>query len=116
MPFFNSRHRNLRRRTIDTRGFHAHAVYPKQYIVGNAMIRKFQHRALLFNPVTMEDGAVRKAYEAEGLTMYEVAVSKDGESWSAFYLSDWPENGLQLSTNLLLQSTILEMSDANLLA
>jgi hypothetical protein len=79
------------------------------------MIRKFQHRALLFNPVTREDGAVRKAYESMGVTMYEVAVSKDGETWSAFYLSDWPENGLQLSTNLPLQSTILEMSDANLL-
>jgi hypothetical protein len=70
---------------------------------------------LLFNPVTMEDGAVRKAYESRGVTIYEVAVSKDGESRRAFYLSDWLENGLQLSTNLLLQSSILEMSDANLL-
>lgn len=79
------------------------------------MIRKLQHRALLFNPVKMKDGAVRKACESRGVTIYEVAVSKDGESWSAFYLSDWPEKGLQLSTNLLLQSSILEMSDANLL-
>lgn len=79
------------------------------------MLRKFRHRALLFNPVTMEDGAVRKAYDSNGVTMYEVAVSKNGETWSAFYLSDWPEAGLQLSTNQRLQSTILEMSDANLL-
>jgi hypothetical protein len=79
------------------------------------MIRKFQHRALLFNPVTKEYGAVRKAYELNGVTMYEVAVSKDGESWSAFYLSDWSEEVLQFSTNQHLQSTMLEMSDANLL-
>jgi hypothetical protein len=88
---------------------------PNSTSLGDSMIRKFQHRALLFNPVTKEDGAVRKAYASKGVTMYEVAVSKDGASWSAFYLSDWPEDGLQLSTNLLLQSTILEMSDANLL-
>jgi hypothetical protein len=43
------------------------------------LIRKFQHRALLFNPATMEVGAVRKAYESKCVTMYEVAVSKDGE-------------------------------------
>lgn len=35
---------------------------------------------MLFNHVTMEDGAVRKAYESRGVTTYEVAVSKDGES------------------------------------
>jgi len=64
------------------------------------LIRKFQHRALLFNPVTREDGAVRKAYESRAVTTCEVAVSKDGESRSAFYLSDWPDKGLQLSTNL----------------
>jgi hypothetical protein len=79
------------------------------------MIRKFQHRTLLYNPVTKEDGSVRKAYEAQGVTMYEVAVSRDGESWSAFYLSDWPEDGLQLSTNQQLKSSMLEMSDTNLL-
>jgi hypothetical protein len=33
-PFFNSQHRSLRSRTIDTRGFFAHAAYPKQNIVG----------------------------------------------------------------------------------
>ena len=47
--------------------------------------------------------------------MYEVAVPKDSESWSAFYLSDWAEDGLQLSTNQQLKSSMLDMSDANLL-
>jgi hypothetical protein len=102
-------------RTIDTQGCFAHSVYPKRDSQGDTLFTKFQHRALLYNPVTKEDGAVRKAYEIEGVTMYEVAVPKDSDSWSAFYLSDWPEDGLQLSTNQQLKSSMLEMSDANLL-
>jgi hypothetical protein len=102
-------------RTIDTQGCITHSVYPKRDSQGDTLFTKFQHRALLYNPVTKEDGAVRKAYEIEGVTMYEVAVPKDSDSWSAFYLSDWPEDGLQLSTNQQLKSSMLEMSDANLL-
>jgi hypothetical protein len=34
VPFFISQHRSLRSRTIDTKGFLAHAAYPKQNIVG----------------------------------------------------------------------------------
>jgi hypothetical protein len=52
------------------------------------MIRKFQHSALVYNPETKEHGAVSCAYEANGFTMYEVAVPQDGESWTGFYLSD----------------------------
>jgi hypothetical protein len=47
--------------------------------------------------------------------MYEVAVPKDGESWTGFYLSDWPEDVLQLSNKEHLKSSMLEMSDSNLL-
>ena len=79
------------------------------------MIRKFQHMALVYNPETKEYGAVRRVYEANGSTMYEVAVPKDGESWTGFYLSDWPEDVLQLSNKEHLKSSMLEMSDSNLL-
>ena len=79
------------------------------------MVRKFQHRALLYNSITKEFGAVRQAHERDGVIIYEVAVPKDGKSWIGFYLSDWPEDALELSDNENLKSSMLEMSDSNLL-
>jgi len=79
------------------------------------MVRKFQHRALLYNSITKEFGAVRLAREMDGVMIYEVAVPKDGKSWVGFYLSDWPENALELSDNEELKSSMEYMSDRNLL-
>jgi hypothetical protein len=79
------------------------------------MVRKFQHRALLYNPITKEFGAVRQSREMDGVMIYEVAVPKDGKSWVGFYLSDWPENALELSDNEELKSSMEYMSDRNLL-
>jgi len=46
--------------------------------------------------------------------MYELPSRKTANPDRHFMFPIWLENGLQLSTHLLLQSPILEMSDANL--
>jgi hypothetical protein len=80
------------------------------------MTGKFQHRDLVYNRITAEDGAIRKVYGATGAVMYEVAVPKPRGGWTAgFYISDWSEEVLQLSNNQNLKSSMEQMSDANLL-
>jgi len=92
-------------RTIDSKRFLAHAAsIASRTSLGDSLIRKFQHRALLFN----------KAYESRAVTMYELPSRKTANPDRHFMFPIWLENGLQLSTHLLLQSPILEMSDANL--
>ena len=65
---------------------------------------KFQPRDLVYNRNTTEHGAIRKVYETQGATMYEVAVPIHGDAWaSGFCISDWPEDVLQLSDNARLK-------------
>lgn len=81
------------------------------------MTGKFQHRDLVYNRITGEDGAIRRVYTAKGSAMYEVAVPKPHGGWTAgFYVSDWSEEALQLSNNQHLKSSMEQMSDDNLLA
>ena len=44
------------------------------------MARKFQQGDLVYNRTTKEDRAVRRAYETNGATMYEVAVPKHSDT------------------------------------
>jgi len=63
----------------------------------------------VYNRDTREDGLIRRAYEKNGATMYEVAVPLMKDSWGRGYcISDWGENVLQLSSNELLKSSPLE--------
>jgi hypothetical protein len=65
---------------------------------------KFQPRDLVYNRNTTEHGAIRKVYETQGATVYEVAVPIHGDAWaSGFCISDWPEDVLQLSDNARLK-------------
>lgn len=71
------------------------------------MAKKFQPGDLVYNRYTKEDGAVMRVYETNGATMYEVAVSRLGDSWSAgCYVSDWAEDVLQLANNGRLMSSV----------
>lgn len=70
------------------------------------MTAKFQRGDVVYNRDTKEDGAVRRRYETYGDTVYEVAVTKLGDSWVAgYYVSDWAEDILQPSTNERLRSS-----------
>jgi hypothetical protein len=70
------------------------------------MTAKFKREDLVYNRDTQEDGAVRRRYETAGAIMYEVAVTKLGDSWVAgYYVSDWAEDVLQPSTNERLRSS-----------
>jgi len=70
---------------------------------------KFQLRDLVYNRDTREDGLIRRVYERNGATMYEVAVPQMKDSWGrGYYISDWDENVLQLSNNEGLKSSPLE--------
>jgi hypothetical protein len=73
------------------------------------MTRKFEQGDLVYNRDMKEDGAVRRVYEANGITMYEMAVPKYGD-WCAawFYISDWSDDVLQLSGNEFLKSLTSE--------
>jgi hypothetical protein len=43
--------------------------------------------------------------------MYEVAVPQQGDSWAGgYYISDWAEDVLQLSSNARLRSSTLKGS------
>jgi hypothetical protein len=73
------------------------------------MTGNFQHRDLVYNRSTKEDGAIRRAYESNGTAMYEVAVPQRGDSWAGgYYISDWAEDVLQLSNNERLKSSTLK--------
>ena len=70
------------------------------------MTGKFRFRACVYNVNTKEDGAIRKAYETNGVTMYEVSVPMNSYEWaSGHYISDWAEDVLQLSNNEHLKSS-----------
>ena len=73
------------------------------------MTGNFQHKDLVYNRNTKEDGVIRRAYKSNGTAMYEVAVPQRGNSWAGgYYISDWAEDVLQPSTNALLKSSSLE--------
>jgi hypothetical protein len=60
---------------------------------------------LLHNRDTHEDGTVRQVYKRSGVTMYEVWIPKQANSWKlGHYVSDWVERVLELSTNKFLDS------------
>jgi hypothetical protein len=83
--------------------------------VNKTLIGKFQRRDLVYNRNTKEDGAIRKVYEKNGATMYEVAVPKHRDSWiSGHYISDWAEDILQPSINLRLKFSTVEARASNL--
>ncbi len=64
------------------------------------MTKKFQLGDLVYNRDTKEDGSIRRVYETNGATMYEVAVPQKGDSWAGgYYISDWAGDVLQLSNN-----------------
>jgi hypothetical protein len=64
----------------------------------------------VYNRNTKEDGAVRKVYETNGVTMYEVAVPMQGDAWApGHYISDWAEDVLRLSNNDRLKSSTYQV-------
>jgi len=79
------------------------------------MTGKFQLRDLVYNPNAKEHGAVRRVYERNGATMYEVAVPMHGDEWApGFYISDWAEDVLRLSDNERLKSSTFEVLGSNI--
>ena len=75
------------------------------------MTGKFQHRDLVYNRNTKEDGVIRRAYNSKGGPMYEVAVPQRGDSWArGYYISDWTEDILQPSINERLKASTLKVS------
>jgi hypothetical protein len=73
------------------------------------MTGNFRHRDLVYNRNTKEDGVIRRAYEPNGAAMYEVAVPQRGDSWAGgYYISDWADDVLQLSSNECLRSSTLK--------
>jgi hypothetical protein len=82
-------------------------VYPFHSKKASRAIKtaKFKRGDLVYNRDTKEDGAVRRCYETYGDTVYEVAVTKLGNSWVAeYFVSDWAEDVLQPSTNERLRA------------
>ena len=68
------------------------------------MKEKFKLKDLVYNRNTKEDGTIRQIYETNGVAMYEVAVPQNRDSWTGgYYISDWAEDVLQLSTNETLK-------------
>jgi hypothetical protein len=64
----------------------------------------------VYNRNTKEDGAVRKVYETNGVTMYEVAVPMQGDAWApGHYISDWAEDVLRPSNNDRLKSSTYQV-------
>jgi hypothetical protein len=71
-----------------------------------AKLKKFTLTDLVYNRNTKEDGTIRRIYETNGVAMYEVAVPQNRDSWTGgYYISDWAEDVLQLSTNEPLKSS-----------
>ena len=76
---------------------------------------KFCVMNMLFNRKTKEDGVVLRVYEKNGAAMYEVCVPAKRDSWtSGLYFSDWKEDVLQPSTNLVLKTATVEARASNL--
>jgi len=72
------------------------------------MTENFQRGDLLYNRNTKEDGIIRRAYESNYAAMNEVAVPQMGDSWvGGYYISDWAEDVLRLSSNERLWSSTL---------
>jgi len=70
------------------------------------MKEEFKLTDLVYNRNTKEDGTVRRVYETNGVAMYQVAVPQMPNTWAAgYYLSDWAEGLLQLSTNEHLKAS-----------
>jgi len=70
------------------------------------MKENFQLKDFVYNRNTKEDGTIRRIYETNGVAMYEVAVPQEGDSWVyGYYISDWAEDVLQLSTNEPLKAS-----------
>jgi hypothetical protein len=60
----------------------------------------FHKGDLLHNHSTKEDGSVRRVYQSDGLTMYEVWVPRRANSWKLGRdISNWAESVLDLSCN-----------------
>ena len=70
------------------------------------MKENFRLKDLVYNRNTKEDGTIRQIYETNGVAMYEVAVPQNHDSWTGgYYISDWAEDVLQLSTNEPLKAS-----------
>ena len=70
------------------------------------MKENFQLKDLVYNRDTKEDGIIRRMYETNGAAMCEVATPQERDSWTGgFYISDWAEDVLQLSTNEPLKAS-----------
>jgi hypothetical protein len=64
----------------------------------------FGEGTLLHNPQTHEDGLVKRVYQTNGQTMYEVWVPIRLDTWlSSYFVSDWAESNLELSDNAELK-------------
>jgi hypothetical protein len=69
------------------------------------MIEKFRKGMLLHNPETKEDGLVKRVYQTDQQTMYEVWVPAERNTWlSGHYTYDWAERNVKLSANAELKS------------
>jgi hypothetical protein len=67
---------------------------------------KFRKGELLHNHNANEDGLVKRVYQFGDVFMYEVAVPVMPDSWAnSFYISDWAESTLELSSNAHLKSS-----------
>ena len=65
--------------------------------------------------LSVRSAAVRRVYETNGATMYEVAVPMHGDGWtSGHYISDWAEDVLRLSDNEHLKSSTFEVLGSNI--
>ena len=68
--------------------------------------RPFRPDDCVYNRDTKEHGLVKQVYEKDGITMYQVWLPATLEllRWGHF-VSDWAEDVLDLSDNVLLRST-----------
>jgi hypothetical protein len=65
----------------------------------------FRPDECVYNRNTKEHGQVKQAYEKDGITMYQVWLPATPQllGWGHF-VSDWAEDVLELSDNVLLRS------------
>jgi hypothetical protein len=60
------------------------------------MTPKFSVDEIVFNRNTNEKGTVGRAYESDGITMYEVRLAIDSQEHSGgSNISDWEEGALE---------------------
>jgi len=65
----------------------------------------FQLGDLVYNRNTKEDGAIKRAYEMNGVARYKVVVPHLSDTWAAgFDTWDWAGEVLQFSNNECLKS------------